>query len=103
LKRAIGLEPSQLPIPATRVCLSFTPVESSPVTSDYHHRLSRREVLDEELVAFIRKTVLPKVCSNTDMRDGIDKYGVTYRYSYLFPDSNAPVAVNIDAAACAGQ
>jgi len=72
-------------------------------TLTYHNRLSRRDASDDALVAFVLKTTLPKVCSNADMRDGIDNYAITYRYSYLFPNSGTPVDVDIDARACAGQ
>jgi hypothetical protein len=69
-------------------------------TLTYHNRLSRRDDSDQELVAFVRKTVLPKVCGNSDLRDGIDNYGITYRYSYSFPNGNAPVAVSICSSMC---
>jgi len=72
-------------------------------TLTYHYRVSRRDASDDELVAFVRKNTLPKICSNPDMREGIDNYSITCRYSYLFPNSGTPVNVDIDAKACAGQ
>jgi hypothetical protein len=64
--------------------------------------LSGREGSDDELVNFVLQKTRPKVCEDADMRDFIDHYGVTYRYSYLFPDSSTPIDVDINAAACAG-
>jgi hypothetical protein len=68
----------------------------------YHYRLSRKEISDKQLVALVRKTMLPKLCGNSEMREAFNQYGITYRFSYS-PPSGSPVTVDIDAKACAGS
>ena len=66
----------------------------------YHHEMSRRDASDDALRAFFRRNTLPKVCGNSDMRSAMDDYQVVYRYSYTFPNSQAPVTIDVTSQAC---
>jgi hypothetical protein len=72
-------------------------------TMTYHWKLTTRGGSDAELVAYVKKNILPHICGNPELRSSIDEYGVTVRYSYLFPDSSTPVEVDFDKTACSGQ
>jgi len=63
-----------------------------------HHRVSQRTTTDDAVRAYVRAFA----CSDTSIREDLDKLGVTYRLSYSFPDSAAPLDVDVTAASCAG-
>jgi hypothetical protein len=66
----------------------------------YHYEISRRDGTDEQLRAFVRKHTVPAVCQNPDMSHNMKDYGVTYRYSYMMPNADAPVVVDATFAEC---
>jgi hypothetical protein len=66
----------------------------------YHYELSRRDGSDEGLRAFARKNAVTSACKNADMLSGMKDYGVTYRYSYMFPNAAAPVIVDATYSEC---
>lgn len=66
----------------------------------YHYELSRRDVTDDELRKFARKNAVGLACNNPDMFHGIKDYGITYRYSYLLPNADAPVEIDANFKEC---
>lgn len=66
----------------------------------YHHAVSRRDGSDEALREFFRRNNLPKLCGDPVMRSAMNDYEVVYRYSYTFPNSQAPVTIDVTPQAC---
>lgn len=60
----------------------------------YHYEMTRRDAPDAAIIAFVRKKVIPKACSNKDMAAGMKDYGIVYRYSYLMPNADKPLEVD---------
>ena len=63
-----------------------------------HHQVTQRTGSDDMVRAYVRAFA----CSDSDIREDLDNLGVTYRLSYRFPDSAAPLDVDVTSATCAG-
>lgn len=63
-------------------------------TLTYHYELSRRDGTDEQLRLFVHKNAVTATCNNADMRANMKDYGITYRYSYVMPNADAPIDVD---------
>jgi hypothetical protein len=62
-------------------------------TLTYHYTIARRDVDDDGLKSFVRKTAIASACKNSDMYLSMKDYGVIFRYSYMMPNANRPVVV----------
>lgn len=60
----------------------------------YHYEVSRMEGTEEELRTFVRENAVTAACKNDDMRKFMKEYGMTYRYSYLFPNPALPIFID---------
>jgi hypothetical protein len=66
----------------------------------YHYEMSRRDGTDEQLRAFVRKHTVSAACQNSDMHRDMKDHGITFRYSYMMPNADAPVVVDATYAEC---
>lgn len=69
-------------------------------TLTYHYRIDPKGGSPEELRTFIRKNVVPKVCTGS-LRQSMKDPGVAYVYSYAAPSFREPVSVSVDEKMCA--
>ena len=66
----------------------------------YHYVLSRRDGTDDQLRKFARSHAVASACKNPDMFKGMKDYGITYRYSYMMPNAEAPIEIDANFAEC---
>jgi len=78
--------------------LTRTTAEGRTLT--YHYELSRRDGSDDALRAFARKGAVASACRDTNMMGDMRDYGVTYRYSYMFPNGENAVTVDASIVEC---
>lgn len=69
-------------------------------TLTYHYKIKERRGTDEAFIRYVRENVIYRVCLDFEMRESMRVDSVTYRYSYMFPDSQAPIFVDANQAEC---
>ena len=89
-----AMMPQQLDAITTR-----TGISAEGRTIIFHHDVATRTGSDDDVRAF----VLAFVCNDPEMREDIDRLGVTYRMSYRFRDSQLPLDIDVTAASCSGS